>query len=150
MGLRLKRIALFTVALLVLAQFFPVQRVNPATDPAKTVFTADVPANVRQVLEGSCLDCHSNQTSWPWYSQVAPLSWVIAHDVNHGRHALNFSEWATYPPQKKELKLGEICDQVSNGDMPDTKYVLLHRKAALSKEQRDALCQWADSAARNR
>jgi len=135
------------IVLLIAIQLIPVKRTNPAVDPAMTVYAAGaMPATVRDVFENSCSNCHSNETSWPWYSHVAPLSWVVVHDVNRGRHELNFSEWGTYPADKRELKLGEICDQVTNGDMPDHKYVLLHRKAALSKDQRDAICAWVENA----
>jgi hypothetical protein len=86
------------VVLLVVAQFFRPSFVNPPIDPTKTlVATTPVPANVESIFERSCYDCHSNKTVYPWYSKVAPVSWLLARDINGGRHQVNFSEWATYP-----------------------------------------------------
>jgi hypothetical protein len=65
---------------------------------------------------------------------VAPFSWIVARDVHQGRKHLNFSEWGTYSPEKREEKLGAICDQVVNGDMPDGKYLLIHRTAQLTRK----------------
>jgi len=104
-----------------------------------------VPATVRSIFEDSCKNCHSNQTAWPWYSRVAPFSWIVAHDVHAGRRQLNFSEWSLYSPKKQEEKLEDICDQVTNGDMPDGKYLLIHRQAKLTQQEREAVCDWVES-----
>ena len=134
-------------ALVVAIQFVPATRTNPSIQPSNVIYaTQSVPANVRSVFDGSCKNCHSNQTAWPWYSYVAPFSWIVARDVNRGRRQLNFSEWGTYSPKKREQKLEDICEQLANGDMPDGKYLLIHRKAKLTQEQRDAVCTWVESA----
>jgi uncharacterized membrane protein len=91
MRLWLKRIGLVTVALLLAAQLVPVARRNPATDPSKSIYATDaVPESVRTVLQSSCQNCHSNETQWPWYSHIAPASWLVTHDVNRGRREMNF------------------------------------------------------------
>jgi len=123
-----------------------VDRNNPAIDPAKTIFAVQpMPAKVQSMFQSSCKDCHSNETYWPWYSHVAPVSWLVAHDVHEGRRSLNLSEWATYSEKRKEHKLEEICEQIVNGDMPDGKYTFIHRDKKLTQEQKDAVCEWTQS-----
>jgi hypothetical protein len=127
-------------------QLVPVHRENPPVDPAKTIFaTATVPANIHAIVQRSCKDCHSNETRWPWYSKVAPVSWLVANDVKEARHELNFSEWGTYSEKRKDHKLEEICDQVRDGGMPDAKYTWIHRDAKLGQEERSAVCAWTES-----
>lgn len=135
-------------ALVLLAgiQLIPVDIRNPPVQTANTIYAVEnVPQNVRDVFESSCSSCHSDQTRWPWYSHVAPFSWIVAHDVHRGRKLMNFSEWASYSPRKRDQKLEDICDQLMNGDMPDGKYLLIHRNARLTEEQKEAVCQWTQS-----
>lgn len=141
---RAKRFGLMAAALAVGAQLIPVARDNPPA-PAPGLVYANAPAKVRSVFDDSCKNCHSNQTAWPWYSHVAPFSWIVSHDVQRGRRLLNFSEWNTYSPQKRQEKLEAICEQVLNGDMPDGKYLLIHRSARLNQEEQEAVCTWAES-----
>jgi hypothetical protein len=137
------------VALLVVflgIQFVPVERRNPPVQAEQTIFAVEpVPPAVRAVFETSCLDCHSNRTRWPWYSYVAPVSWMVVHDVHEGRSHMNFSEWGSYSAKQKEHRLEAICEQLLNEDMPDAKYTLLHRSARLSHEQRELVCAWIDA-----
>jgi hypothetical protein len=145
-----KAVGLGVIALVVLAQFIPVNRKNPAIDPSKTIFTVyPMPPNVRAVFETSCQDCHSDATRWPWYSRVAPISWVVANDVHAGRRNFNFSEWVDYSAKRKEHKLDEICEQITDGNMPDTKYVLIHRTKKLTLQQKNAVCEWTQSVNQN-
>ena len=131
---------------LIAAQFYPVDRTNPPIDPSKIFYTTEnVPQNLQSVFERSCVDCHSNQTYWPWYSHLAPVSWLVAHDVHEGRRKLDFSQWADYPAKKRAHKIEEICNEVIEGDMPDSKYTLIHRRAKLSQEEREAICKWTGS-----
>jgi len=134
------------VVLVAGAQFIPVARTNPPVQPSNVIYAAQpVPSSVRSIFEGSCKNCHSNQTAWPWYSYVAPISWMVARDVNRGRSHLNFSEWGAYSLSKRAQKLEDICEQLANGDMPDGKYLLIHRKATPTQEQRDAVCEWVQT-----
>jgi Haem-binding domain len=140
-----RRVLQILLVAFVAAQFFPIHRDNPPVDPAQTLYaTSSVPANVHAVFERSCRDCHSNATAWPWYSHFAPVSWMIADDVHGGRKHFNLSEWNTYPEEKKIRKLGEICEQVKTGEMPDEKYTLVHRGTSLSREDKTMLCDWTD------
>jgi hypothetical protein len=114
-------------------------------DPSQTIYaTLPMPAEAKAVFERSCKNCHSDETSWPWYSYVAPVSWVIARDVHQARKAMNLSEWGGYSANQKTDKLEEICEQVTNGDMPDRKYTLIHRPARLTAKERDLICQWSE------
>lgn len=119
-------------------------RVNPVEDPRVALSSRlDVPPDVQAILDRSCNDCHSNRTVWPWYSSVAPVSWLVAHDVEEGRRHLNFSEWGTYPVKRQAAKLEMISGEVDNGEMPLKVYVLMHRSAALTEADKDRLCDWA-------
>ena len=139
------RLVIATGFLLLAIQLVPVNRSNPNVDPSRTIYTAlPVADNVKVVFDRSCKDCHSSETAWPWYSYVAPMSWVVAHDVHEGRKKMNLSEWGSYSAQRKEDLLEEICEQVTNGDMPDRKYVIFHRSAKPTPQERDAVCQWTD------
>ena len=127
---------------LILAQVVkPVDRSNPPV-------TGDVgaPAAVNGVLRRSCYDCHSNETTWPWYSYIAPFSWLVAGDVEEGREHLNFSEWDSYPAGQRDHKLEELRDEVQSGAMPLEKYTYLHRSAKLSDADKAALLGWAEAA----
>ncbi len=145
LGTWMKRIGIALFALLVVAQLVPINRRNPVVDPSKTIYAREaVPQPVKDVFNRSCADCHSDQTRWPWYSRVAPVSWMVADDVHSARKHMNFSEWAYYSPNKREEKLEEICEQLTDGDMPDVKYLLVHRRARLTSSEREAVCKWTE------
>jgi hypothetical protein len=136
-----KWIAVVGLALLialVAIQFVPVQTSNPPV-------TGDVPTSppVKTVLRRACYDCHSNETQWPWYSRIAPISWLLARDVREGRAELNFSTWNQYSTQQQVKKLKESWEEVAEGEMPPWFYVPAHRDARLSAQDRALLRQWA-------
>jgi len=126
---------------LVAAQFVPVNRTNP---PVGAEIVA--PADVMAVLERACYDCHSNETVWPAYSRVAPVSWLVARDVHKGREALNYSTWGRYSAEERAELLEESWEEVEEGEMPMKAYVLLHPSARLSAEDRAVLRAWAAAA----
>jgi hypothetical protein len=141
----IRRVGMATLILMIAAQFVPVNRTNPQVDPSQSIYEIlPMPADVKTVFERSCKDCHSNETSWPWYSYVAPISWMVARDVHQARRAMNLSEWGSYSLNKKTDRLEEICEQLTNGDMPDRKYMLIHRQAGPTPKERDLVCQWTD------
>ena len=123
---------------LIVAQFVPVERSNPPVEAE-----VPAPANVRAVLHRACYDCHSNETRWPWYSHVAPVSWLVAHDVHEARKHLNFSTWNQYNPKRQTRKLNEVWEEVDEGEMPLSYYLAVHRDAALSDADRALLREWA-------
>lgn len=140
-----KWIGVAVVALFLLAQLYQPERLNPPVDESKTIqATLPLPDEVRTALTRACYDCHSNETTWPWYSSIAPASWLVSNDVREGRLRLNFSAWKDYRKSRQINKLDEIANQVHEGEMPLKKYLLLHPGAALSKTEIDLLVQWAE------
>ena len=139
------RVLIAGIAVFAGLQVIPVDRSNPPVEAARTIFASEaLPPKVEAVLRRSCQDCHSNQTQWPWYSYVAPMSWIVAHDVHAARRQMNLSEWASYSDKKRESRLNGICEQVVNGDMPEGKYALIHRRARVTEDERAAICQWVE------
>ncbi|MFZ5439092.1 MAG: heme-binding domain-containing protein [Myxococcota bacterium] len=134
----LPKMFLGLAALLLLAQVIRPEKTNPPV-------TGDVgaPPEVAAVLRRACYDCHSNETKWPWYSNVAPISWLVVRDVNEGRKHLNFSEWQAYEPGRRAHKLEETEGEVAEGEMPMAIYVPLHPEAKLSEADKQLLIEWA-------
>ncbi len=133
------------VAVFILIQFGQPDRSNPPIDQSMTIeVQAEFTPPVSGLIKASCFDCHSNETRWPWYSYVAPVSWLLANDVKEGRGHLNFSEWGKYPKGKRVLKLGQIYEQVSKGDMPIQKYLYIHADAKLTAADRDSITDWTE------
>jgi hypothetical protein len=124
-------------------QFIRPEYNNPAVNEQETLeATTQVPENVQQIFVRSCNDCHTNKTTYPWYSNVAPISWKLADHITQGRNHLNLSVWNTYELRKKRKKLDEICEQITDGEMPLDQYLWLHRNAALSPEDVKTICAW--------
>jgi hypothetical protein len=98
---------------------------------------------VAAILKRSCVDCHSNQTVWPWYSYVAPVSWLVERDVRHGRDYMNLSTWDEYSFNQREKLLADIASAVKNREMPLPQYTLVHRDAGLSEADADTVYNWA-------
>jgi hypothetical protein len=133
-------ISVLVVALIV-AQFFQPERTNPPFDPSASFEVVAKPSHeIAAVVGRACRDCHSNQTVWPWYSRVAPFSWMVARDVREGRAKLNFSQWNIYSPEMTRIKLAEICEEVRKGDMPPAYYVPMHPETKLNPEEVTSIC----------
>ena len=144
----IKLILLVFIVVIVVIQIFRPERFtsNEITkDDITKVYT--VQDNVQKILKRSCFDCHSNHTVWPWYTNIAPVSWLVADDVNKGRNKMNFSEWGKISVSKQGTKLQKICDNVTEGEMPLPKYLMIHKDAVLSQEEKDILCKWAEAQA---
>ena len=125
------------VVALIGAQAIRPERTNP---PVESDVAA--PPVIAPLLRRACYDCHSHETVWPWYSLVAPVSWLLAHDVREGREDLDFSTWAAYGPVKKAKKLRETADEVTQGEMPPRLYRVAHREARLTAAERQVLAAW--------
>ena len=146
----LRKILKITVIILALAvvaiQFIRPNFTNPEIVASETLIAStDVPADVQQVLGRSCNDCHSNQTTYPWYSNVTPFNWFLADHIDAGRDELNFSKWNTYATEKKVRKLDEICGVVQRAEMPLPSYLWIHSDATLSESDAKLLCEWANA-----
>jgi len=141
-GLDVKKAAVIVVlGLAVIAvgiQLVPVSRTNPPV-----VADFDGPADVRAVFRKSCYDCHSNETRWPWYSRVAPSSWLVTHDVEEARDHFNFSLWGTYSADKQAHLAEDIWDEVKDGDMPLLIYRLAHRGVTPSDADKMTVERWS-------
>ena len=137
MGWYLRRALGLVMVVLLIAQAFRIDHTNP---PIQQDVAA--PPEVAAVLRRACYDCHSNETVWPWYSHVAPVSWLLARDVREGRGELNFSTWDAYDAKKKTKKLKETAEEVTEGEMPPWVYVVAHREAALSPADAERLRAW--------
>ena len=125
-------------------QFIRPARTNPPVDESRTILARTRTApEVASILERSCNDCHSNQTRWPWYSQIAPVSWFVVNHVNVGRREMNLSDWAQYSANEQRHFLNKIYREVKSGQMPLSSYVRLHGEAKLSSEDIGMLCDWA-------
>jgi hypothetical protein len=136
--------------LFLLIQFFPApSRSNPHTDPART-FAAVMkpPQAVQDVLSRACFDCHSHETNWPWYADIAPISWLIRSHVEEGRRHLNLSEWLKSGETafSNWSDLEDICKSVRDNRMPLPYYDWLHPKAKLTNTDRQTVCAWVDAA----
>jgi hypothetical protein len=133
------------VGLALAIQLVPVDRSNPPV-------TADLaaPPAVDAVLRASCYDCHSNETRWPWYSRVAPVSWLVAHDVEEARDRLNFSLWGTYERKRQQRLAEEMWEEVEKGEMPLEIYLLVHADARLTEDDRAVLAAWSAAFSRGR
>lgn len=127
------------VIIIVLAiQFVPVNRDNPPITAA-----INAPVDFSTIIKRSCYDCHSNETEWPWYSFIAPASWLIASDVHDGRKHLNFSTWEDLTQERRLIKAEEIWDEVSDGEMPLGIYLIMHSDASLSDSDKEVIKTWS-------
>lgn len=140
MTTRWKRIAGACFVVFAAAQLIRPERANPATDASRAIQADAGSANgLVAVLDRACRDCHSNGTVWPWYTQIAPASWLMARGVAEGRKAVNFSEWASYPPDVQRTLLSASCQDVSTGKMPGV-WTLLHPETRLSAQDVETIC----------
>jgi hypothetical protein len=140
-----KIVLLVVVLALVAIQLVPDKMPeNVGINPGDIVNTGKVPENISAILKTSCYDCHSNVTRFPWYTGLAPASWLLARDIRLGREQLNFSTWEAYSKRQKIGKLESLRDEVASGDMPLKIYTIMHRKARLTPDQVSALSEWTE------
>jgi cytochrome c551/c552 len=139
----LKWTAIVLVVLLAGIQLKRPARTNPPVDQSQTIEAhTQMTPEAKAIFERSCNDCHSNKTVWPWYTNVAPISWWIAGHINEARQNMNLSEWAKLDRDHQDRKLRQICDEVTDGGMPLPSYLPMHSKAKLSEQDKKALCDW--------
>jgi len=144
---KLKWIFVSLVVVFALLQFTNPARTNPPLPPGEDVSaTNPPPPQVAALLHAACYDCHSDETKWPWYSHVAPASWLVVSDVNEGRRHMNLSEWPK-DPERAAKKMERMSEEIEDNDMPPGKYTLMHPEARLTTDQRKQLMQWLDATA---
>ncbi|WP_330744238.1 heme-binding domain-containing protein [Chryseobacterium sp. CP-77] len=138
-----KKIVFWTLVAFALIQFFPVDRVNkPVVSAVNFVDSRKSPEKVRTLLKNACYDCHSNETVYPKYAFIAPISWSVKSHVNEGREHLNFSTWGTYNKDLKENMLTKSIQTIQNKTMPMPGYIVYHKEANLSEAERALLIQY--------
>lgn len=124
-------------AIFVLIQLKQPDRTNPSE-----IADSTIPAEVKTILKAKCYDCHSNESHWPWYSYVAPVSWWVADHVHEGRREVNYSKWDTYDEDRQESKIEETFDEMLDGLMPLESYLVTHRDAKVTEEDIDLIDMW--------
>jgi len=131
-------------------QFIRPDLSNPPVDPALDIQQVlQAPTEVHAILQGACYDCHSNETKYPWYSQVAPVSWWLADHIQEGREHLNFSTIGSLPAKERAEVLGEAAEEVQEGEMPLNSYTWTHPAARLNATQRDLVLTWLNANGEN-
>ncbi len=138
-----KKILIGLLLLLVVIQFFNPEITAPATDPALDFISIESPPEgVAKAVQNSCYDCHSNQTVYPWYAKVAPVSWMISSHVKEARGHLNFSKWADYPQGRIVYILKDCYQEIDDGEMPLPSYRMMHKEARMDMDTRQEVLQW--------
>lgn len=141
-----KYIIYVLLALLIIIQFIPSSLPeNSSVVENDILVTENAPEEISEILHKACYDCHSNQTAYPWYSHVAPVSWLIARDTRKGREELNFSEWDTLSKRSKIKILNEMAEEVEEKNMPLKIYTVVHRDAVLSDAEIASISNWTKS-----
>jgi len=146
MNKTLKKIALGLLVALAAVQFFRIDKTVPASDPSHDLFRmASPPGEIASLLKVACYDCHSYQTEYPWYTNIAPVSWWIGHHIEEAREQLNFSVWGAYETGDQLELLHECAEEVGEGQMPLPSYTWMHGTAKLTDYQRNLLKNWFNS-----
>ena len=137
---------LIIILLIVLIQFIPNDKPEVIlSNENDLIYNNKLPESAENILRTSCYDCHSNESIYPWYSYIAPVSWLVVRDIKVGREELNFSEWESQSKMDKAKNIDKIIDEVSDEEMPMAIYTLIHTDAKLTAEDRQLLVDWADS-----
>ncbi len=141
-----KKIGLFLLAGLVIIQFIRPAKNIHTVDASKQISTVvTVPENVNKIFQKACYDCHSNNTTYPWYSNIQPVYFWLNHHINEGKGELNFDEFASYRLRKQYGKMKKIISEVEENEMPLSSYTWIHKDAILTIEEKTAITNWATS-----
>ncbi|NJN49885.1 MAG: heme-binding domain-containing protein [Polaribacter sp.] len=145
----IKKIGLVLLVALVIAQFFGPEKNE--SNLAIEVFLAETnpPKNVEKILQNACYDCHTNKTTYPWYSKITPVNYWLEDHVADGKKHLNFSDWANYSLKKKEHKMDELHEEVEKKEMPLNSYTWVHTDAKLTADEINAIVTWGKAVQQN-
>ncbi|SIQ56562.1 heme-binding domain-containing protein [Maribacter ulvicola] len=139
----LKKISLGIVIIFITLQFFsPTKNIAAGNHTEAFIDQTNPTPELKRLFESSCYDCHSNHTDYPWYNNIAPISFWLADHVKEGKEHLNFSDWANYSLDKKDNLLKEIEEEVVNGNMPLSQYTIFHNGTAISANEVNKLVEW--------
>ena len=138
-----KIILLILLIVFVGIQFIPTKR-NQSESVPNTDFMIvnNVPNNIKATLQTSCYDCHSNNTSYPWYNTVQPVAWFLENHIEEGKAELNFSEWDNYSNRRKKSKFNSIVSQIKDNKMPLSSYTFIHKNTIISNNQKKEIIAW--------
>ena len=142
----IKKLTILLLIGFLILQFFGPELPEVINKNPKDLITnnPDIPEDIKTILQVSCYDCHSNETTYPWYSNIAPGSFLVARDINHARDDLNFSNWEDMNKLDKASALDEITDVIIDDEMPMAIYTAMHRGASLSDQQKELLVSWTE------
>ena len=144
----LKKIVLVLVIVFIAIQFIqPAHNKSGQVSPADFTKLYHVPSNVEGFLKTACYDCHSNNTNYPWYSNIQPMAWMMKRHINNGKEKLNFSEFGSYSSRRQISKLKGIANQIKEDAMPIASYKMMHSKANLAKEEKSIIIDWMNKTA---
>ncbi|UOE41788.1 heme-binding domain-containing protein [Chryseobacterium suipulveris] len=139
----MKKILVILLVAFVLIQFFQIDKTNPAPTPQMDFLNIKkTPESTANLIRNGCYDCHSNETKYPWYSNVQPIAWFLKNHIDEGRQKLNFSTFATYEPKRQAHKLDEAVEMIEKGEMPMQSYILNHPEAKFTEAQKQELIKY--------
>ena len=145
--------AIKKISLVLVIIFVGIQFIQPAHNKSGQVLPTDfivvytVPTNVKVILQNACYDCHSNNTDYPWYSNIQPMAWIMKRHINNGKEKLNFSDFGSYSSRRQISKLKGITNQIKDDEMPLSSYTMMHSKANLTKEEKSLVIDWMNKTA---
>jgi hypothetical protein len=141
-----KKILLFLLVALVVIQFFhPKPNKAKGDQPNYIGKTFPVPEDVKSILAKACNDCHSNNTRYPWYSNIQPVDWWMRGHINKGKRGMNLDDFTSRSLRFQYGKMKDLIDQIKQGDMPLNSYTWIHKDAILSQTEKNTLTNWANS-----
>jgi hypothetical protein len=141
----IKRILLFLLVILVVIQFIhPAKNISNGDQPNNIAKAYNVPADVKIILDKACMDCHSNNTRYPWYSKIQPVDWWLTKHINEGKRGFNFDEYTNKSLRYQFNKMGDVTELVKKNDMPLDSYTWIHKDAILNDQEKTALINWSE------
>ena len=142
----MKKVLWILIAVLIIIQFITVDTTNPPVQKNKDFLEmTKAPSEIGHILKNACYDCHSDETKYPWYFNVAPVSWILKNHVNEARRHVNFSTWGNYTTERQAKKLDHCSEMINEGEMPLEAYIMMHSEAKLNEVQKKELTDYFDS-----
>ena len=139
----IKNIALGLGGVLVIIQFFQIDKIQPEVNPSLDFISLEQPPQeVENLLRSACYYCHSYESEYPWYTNIQPVAWLIDHHIDHSQEYLNFSEWGNYSLSRADHKAEEVIEYTENREMPLWSYRLMHKEAQLTDDQRQVIMDY--------
>lgn len=139
----MKKVLIALLVVFVIIQFFRIDKTNPPVNEGMDFLTIkNTPQQTADKIKAACYDCHSNESKYPWYSNVQPVAWFLKNHIDEGRKHLNFSTFATYDAKKQAHKLEECVEMIEKGEMPMESYIIAHPEAKLSEQEKTMLIDY--------